>query len=242
MDKIYELTRDAMILFGLALSSWSGESVKWLAGDKWWVLWVRIGILLGVFFIILFLDRILPRLQSLKSIRRFRCLESHFEGIWFEKVGVSARPYSICTIKYCSNTKMWIYSGVGYNKDFKPAAEFRTYSKHYDKENGRWLFAGTAQLLRLDEVGGYTTAFTGEVIPILKLPEDRTDNKVVGTVVDIRVGGKDEVFHILLYRADSLYQGKMPSIEDLKYYKPDEVEGLFRQMGNLIITPSDVRS
>jgi hypothetical protein len=52
-----------------------------------------------------------------------------FERAWAQKSSIEERPYSLSIINFSVTNGRWEYFGIGFDKNYKPAAEWQTFSQ-----------------------------------------------------------------------------------------------------------------
>ncbi|MGP0093800.1 MAG: hypothetical protein ACLPKB_28245 [Xanthobacteraceae bacterium] len=234
-----EFFRTVVILAALAAGEWMPDNLATLGLA--WVTgimpapWVKIGCWVVIALLVLVIDYVVRRYDWMLWWMRDPQL-SRAEGVWFQKVAIPERPYSIGRIEYSGNGR-WAYSGVGYGDKFEPKADWQTASLGCDSQSKKWYFAGQAHLLKYDaHLKRYQWEHTGYVNPILDLHEASHIAEHDGTVVDLDLNKENRIFTIALTRADRLFPKRLwifprrLSVDDMKRMEPSKVQNLFTEM------------
>jgi hypothetical protein len=171
----------------------------------------------------------LLHMRAMNAVRRNSGLRK-FEGFWLQNVGIKKRPYSIARIEFDRHQGLWNYYGVGFDEDFNPASDWRTYSLAFRKEESDrpWFFAGQAHLRTYDRLlkRFAQTGGAGNILPRLCLPMDPRE-EIEGTVADIEEDGSRTVFKVTLRRLPPDLAGKITSVEAMLHMENKDVRKFF---------------
>jgi hypothetical protein len=155
-----------------------------------------------------------------------------FEGAWAQSSSIAARPYSLSVIRFSDANQRWEYFGVGFTKDFKPAAEWQTLSLFYDKPRREWFFGGPAWLRSFDDTMKKfpRTGGQGSVTPILQLPSNPSV-PFEGIVADFDIGQSPGPFRITLFPVDARHKRTFSDVPTLLKLESDEVRRILSDSG-----------
>lgn len=230
-QELSEIIRAALVLLALALIAPVYEKIKCTFGlqDS---LWLKAASVAAVFVGLVVMNLVLETRLIGKWLRNHELKK--FEGLWAQNVTLEARPYSIAFINFNQKQKHWIYDGIGFGTDFRPAAEWHTISLYFNNDDfhREWFFSGEGQLRNYVAALGKTQLEDqkAHVLPVLKLPKNSVV-EVDGTVSDIGIGGKRKIFGVTLKRAPSQFSNRLSSINGILQMKPDEVCQLLSESG-----------
>lgn len=125
-----------------------------------------------------------------------------FEDYWIENVQIPGRPFSFAQIYYSVRHQAWVYAGVAFDEDLRPAASWSTRSVIYDDKTFKWTFRGTCRLLHADG-GHYSASSSAELYCVLNLPDHPRSNIDEAFAVDMEVEeGGLHAFKLILSRAN----------------------------------------
>lgn len=160
---------------------------------------------------------VIEKLSSVPFIAKFgrdRKLR-RFEGLWVQKVGIHARPYSIGLISFDARKQAWKYSGVGFDRDLVAKVKWETYSIRSDAIEHVWYFAGFSRFYDDAKKSRYN------VVPILEFQGDEID-WLEGTVADIGADNERKIFSIEIMKKikghDALVR-MLSSVERIRLYR-----------------------